>query len=114
MRSPENPRRPELIESADIVPEPPDDSDGVDKPDDDDEQSPLEGDSDGSEINYEPLMLRDRETGSVWRALTGYCVEGELKGQRMRMIDGQTGFWFVWSRFYPNTELLPLPDQTGS
>ena len=41
----ENPRRPELIESADIVPEPPDDSDGVDKPDDDDEQSPLEGDS---------------------------------------------------------------------
>ena len=30
------------------------------------------------------------------------------------MIDGQTGFWFVWSRFYPNTELLPLPDQTGS
>ena len=110
----ENPRRPELIESADIVPEPPDDSDGVDKPDDDDEQSPLEGDSDGPEINYEPLMLRDRETGSVWRALTGYCVEGELKGQRMRMIDGQTGFWFVWSRFYPNTELLPLPDQTGS
>ena len=110
----ENPRRPELIESADIVPEPADDSDGDDKPDDDDEQSPAEGDSDGPEINYEPLMLRDRETGSVWRALNGYCVEGELEGKRMRMLEGQTGFWFVWSRFYPNTELLPLPNQTGS
>ena len=34
------------------------------------------------EINYEPLMLRDRETGSVWRALTGYCVEGRVKGTK--------------------------------
>ena len=109
----ENPRRPELIESADIVPEPDKDSDENedDEPDGDDQQPPEEQGPEGPEINYEPLMLRDRETGSVWRALSGHCVEGELKGQRMRMVDGQTGFWFVWSRFYPNSDLLLLPDQ---
>ena len=109
----ENPRRPELIESADIVPEQdpePGDDEG-NEPEDDDQDAPEGRESAGPEINYEPFMLRDRETGSVWRALTGYCVEGELKGKRMRMLEGQTGFWFVWSRFYPNTDLLPLPDE---
>ena len=110
----ENPRRPELIEAADIVPEqdtePGEDVDG--KPEEDDRDSTEEEqESGGPQINYEPLMLRDRETGSVWRALTGHCVEGELEGKRMRMLEGQTGFWFVWSRFYPNTDLLPLPDE---
>ena len=109
----ENPRRPELIDSADIVPEkePAPVADEDSKPEDDDQATEEEQDSDGPEINYEPLMLRDRETGSVWRALTGECVEGELKGKSMRMLEGQTGFWFVWSRFYPATELMPLPDE---
>ncbi len=109
----ENPRRPELIEAADIVPEP------DQEPDDDrenatEDEAADERESEGPEINYEPLMLRDRETGSVWQALTGYCVEGELEGKRMRMLEGQTGFWFVWSRFYPATELMPLPEQDAS
>ncbi len=112
----ENPRRPELIESADIVPEP-DQEPGEDREnttEDDDQDPAIEPESEGPEINYEPLLLRDRETGSVWRALTGYCVEGELEGKRMRMLEGQTGFWFVWSRFYPATGLMPLPEQDGS
>ena len=109
----ENPRRPELIESADIVPEPePEPGEDEDIKPEDEEQDPAEEQESGApEIDYEPLMLRDRETGSVWRALTGECVEGELKGKRMRMLEGQTGFWFVWSRFYPATELMPLPDE---
>ena len=112
----ENPRRPELIEAADIVPEPDQDlgDGGENEPEGDDQGPAEEQESDGPEIDYEPLMLRDRETGSVWRALTGYCVEGELAGKRMRMLEGQTGFWFVWSRFYPDTDLMPLPEQPGS
>lgn len=112
----ENPRRPELIESADIVPEQETETviTGEDIPDDEDRDSGAEQESEGPAINYEPLTLRDRETGSVWRALTGYCVEGELKGKRMRMLEGQTGFWFVWSRFYPNTDLMPLPEQAAA
>ena len=112
----ENPRRPEIIESADIVPKPAGDSDGDigDDPDEAGQQPTVEEPAGGPEVNYEPLLLRDRETGSVWRALTGYCIEGELEGKRMRMLEGQTGFWFVWSRFYPNTELMPLPDKPGT
>ena len=114
----ENPRRPELIESADIVPEQETETviTGEDIPDDEDGDgdSGAGQESEGPAINYEPLMLRDRETGSVWRALTGYCVEGELEGKRLRMLEGQTGFWFVWSRFYPNTELMPLPEQAAA
>jgi hypothetical protein len=61
------------------------------------------------EIPYEPWMLRDAETGSQWRAITGECVEGELKGERLEMLDGQAGFWFAWSRFHPGSSLLELP-----
>ena len=109
----ENPRRPELIEAADIVPEQ-DPEPGEEQPNEqevEDQDTAEEQESDGPEINYDPLMLRDRETGSLWQALAGRCVEGEMMGKQMRMLEGQTGFWFVWSRFYPNTDLLPLPDE---
>ena len=112
----ENPRRPELIESADIVPEQ-DPEPGEEQPNEqevEDQDTAEEQESDGPEINYDPLMLRDRETGSLWQALAGRCVEGEMVGKQMRMLEGQTGFWFVWSRFYPNTDLMPLPDEPES
>ena len=68
---------------------------------------------DPSRINYEPWLLKDAETGSLWRAISGECVEGELAGSRLRMLPGQTGFWFAWSRFYPSTGVLPRPDSLG-
>lgn len=57
-------------------------------------------------INYEPWFLVDEQTGSRWRAVSGECVSGELVGKRLRMLPGQTGFWFAWSRFYPNADVL--------
>ncbi len=60
-------------------------------------------------INYEPWFLTDSQTGSRWRAVSGECVSGELKGKRLNMLPGQTGFWFAWSRFYPNAEVLEPP-----
>ena len=57
-------------------------------------------------INYEPWFLVDQQTGSRWRAVSGECVSGELTGKRLRMLPGQTGFWFAWSRFYPNADVL--------
>ncbi len=105
----DNPHRPELVEGATIVPD-------ENRTDGEVGSASFEGEEQaeesGPQIEYEPLMLRDRETGSLWRALTGQCVEGELAGQEMRMLNGQTGFWFVWSRFYPQAELLLLPDES--
>ncbi len=131
----DNPRRPELTGAAPIIPdaEERDTGERDDAPkepetevvryrtfdagetqeakDDEDDDGQEESAAPALQIEYEPLLLRDVQTGSVWRALTGRCIEGELEGERLRMLNGQTGFWFVWSRFYPHAELMPLPDE---
>lgn len=65
-------------------------------------------------INYEPWFLIDSQTGSRWRAVSGECVSGELKGKRLSMLPAQTGFWFAWSRFYPNADVLEPQPQDGN
>jgi hypothetical protein len=68
-------------------------------------------------IHYEPWFLVDDQTGSRWRAVSGECVSGKLKGSRLELLPGQTGFWFAWSRFYPNARVVePRPsggDKSG-
>ena len=60
----------------------------------------------GERDDYEPWLIEDNQTKSTWRAISGECIEGELKGDRMEMLPAMTGFWFAWSRFYPDTELF--------
>jgi hypothetical protein len=60
----------------------------------------------GERDDYEPWLIEDTQTKSTWRAISGECIEGELKGDRLEMLPSMTGFWFAWSRFYPNTELF--------
>lgn len=50
--------------------------------------------------------MEDTLTGSTWRAISGECIEGELKGSQLEMLNGMTGFWYAWSRFYPNADLF--------
>lgn len=57
-------------------------------------------------INYEPWFLVDSQTGSRWRALSGECVSGELKGKRLEILPAQSGFWFAWTKFYPGSDVL--------
>ena len=74
---------------------------------------PDEPDTEGEEmpeIVFEPLFLRDRQTGSRWRAVSGECVEGELQGRRLRRLPTSMGFWFAWSRFYPGAETMTPPE----
>ena len=60
----------------------------------------------GERGDYEPWLIEDTQTNSTWRAISGECIEGEMKGDRMEMLPAMTGFWFAWSRFYPDTELF--------
>jgi len=60
----------------------------------------------GERSTYEPWLVEDTQTGSTWRAISGECIEGELKGSRLEMLSGMTGFWYAWSRFYPNATLF--------
>jgi hypothetical protein len=60
----------------------------------------------GERADYEPWLLEDTQTGSTWRAISGECIDGELKGSQLEMLPAMTGFWFAWSRFYPETDLF--------
>ncbi len=60
----------------------------------------------GEREDYEPWLIEDNQTKSTWRAISGECIEGELKGDRMEMLPAMTGFWFAWSRFYPDADLF--------
>ena len=54
---------------------------------------------------YEPWLLRDEETGSLWHAIKGRCIEGQLEGTQLRVLDSRLAFWFAWSKFHGHTEL---------
>ena len=55
---------------------------------------------------YEPWILRDEQTNSLWHAVKGTCIEGELAGTRLRVLEGRLAFWFAWSRFHGDVELV--------
>ena len=47
----------------------------------------------------------DAETGSVW-LVSGDAVSGPLQGTSLERIDHLDTFWFAWSAFQPETELI--------
>jgi hypothetical protein len=65
----------------------------------------------GRELHFKPLMntggteLVDRETHSHWSAY-GQCIEGPLKGSRMRPLILEPEYWFAWSEFHPDTSIF--------
>lgn len=48
--------------------------------------------------------LVDVETGSRWNAY-GECLEGELRGSRLKALVGMPQFWWAWAAFYPGTDV---------
>lgn len=68
---------------------------------------------DQEELDYEPMMLCDLETGSWWHATNGTCVEGELAGEKLEPVAAGLSFWFAWTNFHPSTRLPPRPDLSG-
>lgn len=67
----------------------------------------------GENLNFEvgdtPDIIRDEETGTHWRISTGISLKGPLKGATLSQIPGQLAFWFAWSSFYPDSELVSTP-----
>jgi len=59
------------------------------------------------------LMLRDRETGTLWVGLTGEAVEGELTGEQLEQLTFTQMFWFAWTDYYEQGPLWE-PPSTGS
>ena len=49
--------------------------------------------------------FRDEETGSTW-SITGAAIDGELAGSQLEQVPHLDSFWFAWSSYQPNTELV--------
>ncbi len=50
-----------------------------------------------------PYFMRDTNTLSLW-SYSGICVEGELKGEKLKRVQAYQEFWHSWSTFHPATE----------
>jgi hypothetical protein len=71
----------------------------------------------GRELAFEPdggllnatLVVRDRETDSLWSILTGDAIEGELRGTRLDQWPvGEKVRWRDWRRRHPDTVVLSV------
>lgn len=54
------------------------------------------------------LVMMDRETKSLWSHILGKCVEGELKGEELPVLDSDVTTWKAWLSEHPKTEVLNL------
>ena len=53
----------------------------------------------------DPLTFIDRQTGSRWNVF-GVAEAGEFLGDRLTPLVHANHFWFAWSRFEPETEVV--------
>lgn len=67
-----------------------------------------------SQSSTDPDYLLDAETQSVWNALTGEAVDGELAGQKLARIKSTASFWFGWKDFHPETAVYGIDDENSS
>jgi hypothetical protein len=49
--------------------------------------------------------MRDRETGSIWEALTGRAISGPLAGSELERLTWEYSFWFSWSQVHPTSDV---------
>ena len=59
------------------------------------------------------LLMKDRETGSTWRILTGQAISGPLAGTALKRMPSHYSFWFAWSDFHPDTALYEAGGPSG-
>ncbi len=50
-------------------------------------------------------LLKDKETGTAWNAISGKGVFGDLKGKQLEALTTTYALWAVWQRYREDTEL---------
>ncbi|MBL0051447.1 MAG: DUF3179 domain-containing protein [Bacteroidetes bacterium] len=53
-------------------------------------------------IDSKNFIITDRQTNSIWN-VEGVCIQGELKGTKLKPLQGYQEFWHSWKTFHPNT-----------
>jgi hypothetical protein len=58
------------------------------------------------------MIIRDRQTGTLWQHATGEALMGPLKGTWLRPLSGELTRWSRWKETNPYTSLAvePIPD----
>lgn len=57
-----------------------------------------------SKIDAKNFVISDRQTNSIWNS-DGVCIEGELKGEKLKRLQSYQEFWHSWKTFHPNTTI---------
>ena len=75
---------------------------------------------DGQRLNFVPLavfrrnmVMRDRETGTLWQHATGEALVGPLSGTALEVLGGQLTTWGAWRDGHPGTTVAVEPDEWG-
>jgi len=57
------------------------------------------------------MIIRDRQTGTLWQHATGEALMGPLKGVRLQALGGELTRWSGWQGMNPRTALAvePIP-----
>ena len=62
-------------------------------------------------INNQNFLMRDQETGSFWQQVSGKCISGPLKGEKLELVPGEELTFALWRQEAPDgTVLAPNPE----
>ena len=58
------------------------------------------------------MIIRDRQTGTLWQHATGEALLGPLKGAQLKPLGGELTRWSKWKEMNPHTSLAvePIPE----
>jgi hypothetical protein len=75
-----------------------------------------EGTVEGRPLHFEAeavwrqnMVMRDRETGTLWQHATGEALVGPLEGTHLDVLGGQLMTWGAWKEVHPETTVTRDP-----
>lgn len=57
------------------------------------------------------MVIRDRETGTLWQQATGEGLIGPLQGEQLTLLGGELLTWAGWKAAHPNTLAALEPEE---
>jgi hypothetical protein len=70
----------------------------------------------GQRLTFEPvsvhrrnMIMRDRETGTIWQHETGQALMGKYRGKTLEILGGELSNWKAWRTEHPETTVCALP-----
>jgi len=71
---------------------------------------------DGQRLTFEPvsvrrrnMVMRDRETGTIWQHETGEALMGRYRGRILEVLGGELSNWKAWRTDHPETTVCARP-----